>query len=55
MAGDVAAVDKGRRIVETRIRPLDLIDKAVKEQRGCRTVVCSCAPGTGDRAPGGPV
>ena len=47
MAGDVAAITEGRRIVEARIRLLDLIDKAAKEQRGCRTVVCSCAPGMG--------
>ena len=55
MAGDVGAIREGRRIVEARIRLLDLINRAVKEQRVCRTLVCSCAPGTGDRAPGGPV
>lgn len=55
MEGDVAAISEGRRIVEARIRLLDLIDKAVREQRGCRTLVCSCAPGTGHKAPGGPV
>lgn len=49
MAGDAAAITQGRLIVEARVRLNGLIDKAVREQRGCRTVVCSCAPGTGDR------
>jgi hypothetical protein len=49
MAGDVAAISEGRRIVEARVRLLGLIEKAAQEHRGCRTVVCSCAPGTGHR------
>lgn len=50
MAGDVTAISEGRRIVEARVRLLGLIDKAATDQPACRTVVCSCQPGTGHRA-----
>lgn len=49
MSGDVASVTQVRRIIEARVRLLGLVDKAAVEQRGCTTVVCSCAPGTGHR------
>ena len=49
MTGDVAAITEGRRIIEARVRLLGLVERAAREQRGCTTVVCSCAPGTGHR------
>jgi hypothetical protein len=49
MAGDVAAVAQVRRIIETRIRLLGLIDRMPQDDGSCRTVVCSCPPGTGHR------
>ena len=46
-AGDVAAVSEIRRIIEARVRLLGLSGEAVEKHDKCRTVVCSCAPGTG--------
>lgn len=54
MSGDVAAITEGRRIIEAGMRLLGLVEKAAQARRGSRTVVCSCAPGTGHRAVGIP-
>jgi hypothetical protein len=48
-AGDVAAVSEIRRIIMARVRLHGMTEKVVRDQEGCRTVVCSCAPGTGHR------
>jgi hypothetical protein len=54
MAGEVAAVAQVRRIIETRIRLLGLADTvpqdALHAGEICRTVVCSCSPGTGHQS-----
>lgn len=55
MTGEVAAITQCRRIIEARVRLLGLVEKAAAERVGCRTVVCSCVPGTGHRANGGAV
>jgi hypothetical protein len=39
MAGDVAAVAQVRRIIETRIRLLGLIDRMPQDDGSCRTVL----------------
>jgi hypothetical protein len=50
MAGDVAAVAQARRIIETRIRLLGLrLDRMPQDDGSCRTVVCTCPPGSGHR------
>lgn len=54
-AGDVRAITEARRIIEARVRLLGLLDTVGKDAAACRTVVCSCAPGTGHQLTGVPV
>jgi len=50
MTGDVAAATQTRQIIETRIRLLGLLlDRVPQDEGSCRTVVCTCPPGSGHR------
>jgi len=50
MTGDVTAATQTRQIIETRIRLLGLLlDRVPQDEGSCRTVVCTCPPGSGHR------